>query len=105
IVDKRPKGARKYQFPESCPVCGSHAVREEGEAVRRCTGGLICAAQAKERLKHFVSRGALDIEGLGEKQIEAFFEAGIVTEPAHIFTLETRQKSGEIDLYAYKMKA
>ncbi|MCB2098332.1 MAG: NAD-dependent DNA ligase LigA [Parvularculaceae bacterium] len=105
ILDKRAGGARKYKFPETCPVCGSHAVREEGEAVRRCTGGLICAAQAKERLKHFVSRGALDIEGLGEKQIEAFFESGIVTEPAHIFTLEARQRAGEIDLYVYKVKA
>jgi len=105
ILDKRPKGARAYKFPDTCPVCGSHAVRDEGEVVRRCTGGLICAAQAKERLKHFVSRGALDIEGLGEKQIEAFFEAGIITEPAHIFTVEKRQRAGEIDLFTYKTKS
>ncbi|MEZ5915636.1 MAG: NAD-dependent DNA ligase LigA [Parvularculaceae bacterium] len=105
VTDNRQPGARKFKFPDSCPVCGSHAVREEGEAVRRCTGGLVCAAQAKERLKHFVSRGAFDIEGLGEKQIEAFFDAAIVTEPAQIFTLEKRQKSGDVELYAYKTKA
>lgn len=103
VKDKRPKGARKYHFPEICPVCGSHAVREEGEAVRRCTGGLICAAQIVERLKHFVSRNAFDIEGLGEKQIEAFHDEGIVKEPADIFTLEARQKAGKIDLYRYDL--
>jgi DNA ligase (NAD+) len=79
-------------------------VREEGEAVRRCTGGLICPAQAVERLRHFVSRAAMDIEGLGEKQIEAFFEGGIIAEPADIFTLEARQKKCAIDLYTYKEK-
>ncbi len=104
IVDKRPKGAKAYVFPEKCPVCQSPAVREEGEVVRRCAGGFSCAAQAVERLRHFVARDALDIEGLGEKQIEAFFAEGIVMEPADIFTLEDRQKKGAVDLYAYKEK-
>ncbi len=85
-ADRKGRGA-PYVFPDTCPVCGSHAVREEGEAARRCTGGLVCRAQAVERLKHFVSRGALDIEGLGTKQIEAFYDAGLVKEPADIFTL------------------
>jgi DNA ligase (NAD+) len=75
-----------------CPVCGSHAVREEGEAVRRCTGGLICPAQQVERLRHFVSRDAFDIEGLGEKQVQAFYADGIVMEPADIFTLAARDR-------------
>jgi len=104
ILEKRPKGARAYKFPENCPVCGSHAVREEGEVDRRCTGGLICPAQAIERLKHFVSRNAMDIEGLGEKQIAALFEEKIIAEPADIFTLERRQAAGAIDLYTYKEK-
>ena len=89
-TSKRPKDSAPFEMPHTCPVCGSHAVREEGEAVRRCTGGLVCEAQAKERLKHFVSRNAFDIEGLGEKQIELFWEKGAVREPADIFTLEVR---------------
>lgn len=111
VREKRPKGARKFKFPDTCPVCGSHAVNEVNPATgkadvdRRCTGGLVCAAQAVERLKHFVSRQAFDIEGLGEKQIVAFFEQGIIKEPADIFTLRRRQEKGEIDLYAYKKKA
>ena len=87
VADKRPADALPYVFPTHCPVCGSEAVRPEGEVRRRCTGGLICAAQLVERLKHFVSRRAFDIEGLGEKQLTAFHERGWIHEPADIFRL------------------
>lgn len=92
VEDKRKSGARKYQFPDHCPVCGSIAIREEGEVARRCTGGLICKAQAVERLKHFVSRLAFDIEGLGAKIVEEFYEDGLIKTPGDIFRLEENDK-------------
>ncbi|KWV46581.1 aromatic ring-opening dioxygenase LigA [Rhizobium altiplani] len=101
VMEKRPADAARYEFPQKCPVCSSHAVREKNEktgkldSVTRCTGGFICRAQATEHLKHFVSRNAFDIEGLGSKQVDFFFESDdpalqIRTAP-DIFTLEKRQ--------------
>lgn len=94
-LSKRPANAKPFKFPDHCPVCGSLAVREEGEVAKRCTGGLICGAQAVERLRHFVSRGALDIEGLGEKQIEAFWKDKLIQTPADIFSLPEQIKEIE----------
>ncbi|RLJ41674.1 DNA ligase (NAD+) [Litoreibacter meonggei] len=91
-LSQRPEGAVPYVFPQTCPECDSAAIREEGDAVRRCTGGLICPAQAVEKLKHFVSRGAFDIDGLGAKQVEVFYHDDQlkIREPADIFTLRAR---------------
>ncbi|MEO1398745.1 MAG: NAD-dependent DNA ligase LigA, partial [Pseudomonadota bacterium] len=95
-VSKRPNGAQPFEFPTLCPACGSPAVRETNsktgkiDSVRRCTNGLMCPAQAVEGIKHFVSRNAFDIDGMGEKQAEAFYEWGLVMNPADIFTLQER---------------
>src|SRR5690606_15700966 len=93
---RRPTDAQPYVFPDTCPICGSDVIREEGEAVHRCTGNLICPAQAVEKLKHFVSRGAFDIEGLGVKQVEALFADEWIREPADIFTLQARYGPGNL---------
>jgi DNA ligase (NAD+) len=98
VVEDQPRGPSPYVFPTTCPVCGSHAVRETNprtgreDVVRRCTGGLVCPAQAVERLIHFVSRNAYDIEGLGGQRIEEFYRDGLVTRPNDIFTLEARDR-------------
>ena len=97
LYDKRPQiGLPEFQFPAICPECGAHAIREEDEAVRRCTGGLSCPAQAVERLKHFVSREAFNIEGLGDKVIEDFYHEGIIKTPYDIFTLEERNQPQDL---------
>ncbi|HYF55892.1 MAG TPA: NAD-dependent DNA ligase LigA [Salinarimonas sp.] len=102
VLERRPADAKPYEFPTTCPACGSHAVREVNarsgreDAVRRCTGGLICPAQTVERLKHFVSRLAFDIEGFGETYIEVLFEAGVVRSPADLFTLDFDEVKGAI---------
>ena len=87
LLDKRPVDSQPYTFPHSCPACGSPAVKPEGEAVRRCTNGLSCPAQAVERLKHFVSKTAFDIDGFGAKIVEQFYDEHIIKSPADIFRL------------------
>ena len=98
-LDKRTGKSKPFQFPKICPVCGSDAVREENEktgkrdSVARCTGGLFCSAQAVERLKHFVSRNAFDIDGLGAKQVEAFYHQDLIKNAAEIFNLQERDEA------------
>jgi DNA ligase (NAD+) len=93
-ITKRTGNETVFSFPTTCPECGSDAIREEGDAVHRCSGGMICPAQAIEKLKHFVSRGAFDIDGFGAKQVEQFYNDGWIKEPADIFKLEERYGSG-----------
>jgi DNA ligase (NAD+) len=95
VKEHRPVDSHPYKFPTHCPVCGSLLYREKGEADTYCTGGLICAAQAKERLRHFVSRNAFDIEGLGDKNIDLFYDKNLIKTPVDIFTLKERDQKSE----------
>jgi DNA ligase (NAD+) len=98
VMEKRQHGARKFEPPHVCPVCGSHAVKPEGEAIRRCMGGLQCEAQVVERLIHFASRDAFDIEGLGEKNVEFLVQSGRIRSPADIFRLQERERGNLLPL-------
>lgn len=102
VLDRRPADAKPYAFPTLCPACGSHAVREEGEAVRRCTGGLICPAQAVERIRHFVARDAFDIEGLGDENVQMLFDAGLLLTPVDIFRLQGKAEAVRRAFYLYR---
>jgi len=96
VLEKRPETSKAFLPSDRCPVCGSHAVKPEGEAIRRCTGGLSCGAQAVERLIHFASRNAMDIEGLGDKNVEFLWSRGWVKTPADLFRLEDHFGSGNL---------
>jgi len=105
IKDKRPIDSKEFIFPDKCPVCGSKVFRQPDEAVHFCSGGLICPAQALGRLQHFVSKDALDIEGLGKKNMETFFALGWITNPADIFEFENKHKSELIHMEGWGIKS
>jgi len=94
IPEKRPRDARSVRLPARCPVCDSHVVRTAGEAVARCSGGLVCAAQRLAAIRHFASRRAMDVDGLGERLVEQLIESGRVTTPADLYTLEAGELAG-----------
>ena len=104
MIEKRPAGARRPRLPEKCPICGSDVEREEGEAIARCTGALVCPAQLKESLRHFASRRAMDIEGLGSKLVDQLVELGLVKNAAALFRLEVAQLA-ELDRMGEKSAA
>lgn len=102
VVLDKPRGEKEFAFPQTCPVCGSHAVRSGDEVIRRCSGGLACKAQVKEKLRHFVSRNAFDIEGLGDENIDFLCEGDWISKPADIFRLEERNKTTLTRLQNFK---
>jgi DNA ligase (NAD+) len=104
IADLRPAGARKVTLPSRCPVCGSHVTRDKGEAIARCTGGLVCLAQRREALRHFASRRAMDIEGLGDKLVEQLVDTGRVETAADLFALQAGELA-ELDRMGDKSAA
>jgi DNA ligase (NAD+) len=104
ILERRPQTAKIVELPARCPICNSDVEREEGEAVARCTGGLFCPAQRKEAIRHFASRRALDIEGLGTKIIDQLVEEELVRSPADLYTL-TLQQLAELDRMGEKSAA
>ena len=105
VLEKRPKDSKPFEFPTVCPVCGAHAMREGTDAVTICTGGLTCPAQAMERLKHFVSKDALDVEGLGDKNIEQFYELGWIKNPVDIFNLREKHEFDLLSLEGWGQKS
>jgi DNA ligase (NAD+) len=94
LIERRPAGAKPVEMPEKCPVCESDVIKPEGEAVARCSGGLFCAAQRKEAVKHFASRRALDIEGLGDKLVDQLVDRGLIQDPADLFRLDVDTLAG-----------
>ena len=101
-LDRRPENTEQFRFPTVCPICQSKLARETDAAETYCTGGLICSAQAKERLRHFVSRNAFDIEGLGEQNIDLFYEKNLIRNPVDIFTLEERDRNSDDPISEWK---
>jgi DNA ligase (NAD+) len=104
LPERRPRGARRVQLPSACPVCGSRVTRAEGEAVARCSGGLVCRAQRREALLHFASRRAMDIEGLGDRLVEQLVDSGRVETPADLYALDAGELA-ELDRMGEKSAA